>query len=301
MTLDVHLFPEGMPEEMIAGKQMDAATDAEAYACDPTLPLVRDIFPRPFSIPAPGIRVQDICMQNVLGCRSDFVHYRGVWRLQPLPGCAPPGEDMMRLTFAVECQPHWFLPVAPVEGRIAHSLAENMEAIRSFAEAQNAAKRQRALGEGVAWSDGQVNLPEDEGFAFILPDFSSLQEVAQKAFDSWCWVLAAKATSSPMMTRAARRRRPGFGATLLAPRGYRGSVSPVRRAAGPEVSEAFVGIEESAWAVALTVAALWAACRNGERSEDFVLRGGAFKASCHQGNLQKRRAVRGLCSSRGSF
>ncbi|CAE8677557.1 unnamed protein product, partial [Polarella glacialis] len=90
------------------------------------------------------------------------------------------------------------------------------------------------------------------------------------------------ATSSPMMTRAARRRRPGFGATLLAPRGYRGSVSPVRRAAGPEVSEAFVGIEESAWAVALTAAALWATCRTGELSEDFVLRGGAFKASCHQ-------------------
>ena len=61
----------------------------------------------------------------------------------------------MRLTFAVECQPHWFLPaqtfveahgisqsdgsfnvaeVAPVEGRIATALAENMEAIRDFVE-----------------------------------------------------------------------------------------------------------------------------------------------------------------------
>ena len=30
-------------------------------------------------------------MQNVLGARGDFVHYQGVWRLQPLQGCAEPG------------------------------------------------------------------------------------------------------------------------------------------------------------------------------------------------------------------
>lgn len=135
-TLDVHLFPEGLPEERTSGARLDAASlsSAEARAWGKELELVRGTFPRPFSISAEGVPVHDITMQNVEGERGDFVHYQGVWRLQPLYGCAPPDQEMMRLTFAVECQPHWFLPVAPVEGRIASALVENMEAIRAHVE-----------------------------------------------------------------------------------------------------------------------------------------------------------------------
>jgi hypothetical protein len=134
-TLDVHLHQDGVPESQIAGTRMDASI-AEVRENDRSLPLVRDVFPRP-SIAVEGVPVRDITMQNVPHERGDFVHYRGIWRLQPLVGCAPPGEDMMRLTFAVECEPHWFLPVAPVEGRIAAALLENMEAIRDYAEGRH--------------------------------------------------------------------------------------------------------------------------------------------------------------------
>ncbi|CAJ1342495.1 unnamed protein product [Effrenium voratum] len=133
-TLDVRLHPEGLPNEMSAGRSMCASSSEECRDYDRTLPLVRDVFPRPFSISVEGVPVRDITMQNVLDARSDFVHYRGVWRFQPLTGCAQEGEDMMRLTFSVECQPHWFLPVAPVEGRIAAAMAENMVAVRDFIE-----------------------------------------------------------------------------------------------------------------------------------------------------------------------
>eukprot|EP00913_Durusdinium_trenchii_P007906 g7417.t2 len=86
------------------------------------------------------VPVRDITMQNVLDERSDFVHYQAVWRFQPLTGCAMEGQDMMRLSFSVECQPHWFLPVAPVEGRIAAAMGENMVAIRSFVEGRKKAE-----------------------------------------------------------------------------------------------------------------------------------------------------------------
>jgi len=139
-TLEVHLHPEGLAEECTAGVQMDAATSAEVREYSSHLPMVRDIFPRPFSIPCEGVPVRDITMQNIVGEKGDFVHYRGVWRLQPLDACAPPGTSMMRLTFAVEVEPHWFLPVAPVEGRIATALVENMVAIREYVQKQHAAK-----------------------------------------------------------------------------------------------------------------------------------------------------------------
>jgi len=139
-TLEVHLHPEGLPEECTAGVQMDAATSAEVREYSSHLPMLRDIFPRPFSIPCEGVPVRDISMQNVIGEKGDFVHYRGVWRLQPLVACAPPGTAMMRLTFAVEVEPHWFLPVAPVEGRIASALVENMVAIREYVQNKRAVK-----------------------------------------------------------------------------------------------------------------------------------------------------------------
>jgi hypothetical protein len=55
---------------------------------------------------------------------------QGVWRMQPLPGCAPAGESAMRLTYAVEVSPRPYLPVALVERRIAADLCNNLIAIR---------------------------------------------------------------------------------------------------------------------------------------------------------------------------
>ncbi|CAK0858995.1 unnamed protein product [Prorocentrum cordatum] len=153
-TLDVRLHPTGMCNSGVraAGERIDAAQmssdDVRKYGKG--LKLVRDVFPRPFSIAADGVAIRDITMQNVEGAKSDFVHYQGVWRLQPLDGCAAPGENMMRLTFAVECEPHWFLPVAPVEGRIAEALVENMEAIRAHVEATVQSRAQAAAAAGVA-------------------------------------------------------------------------------------------------------------------------------------------------------
>jgi hypothetical protein len=52
--------------------------------------------------------------------------------MQPLVGCAPPGESAMRLTYAVEVSPRPYLPVALVEGRIAQDLCANLKAIRKM-------------------------------------------------------------------------------------------------------------------------------------------------------------------------
>ena len=56
----------------------------------------------------------------------------GVWRLQPLPDCAPPGMDAMRLTYAVELSPRPYLPVALIERKIASDLKKNLLAIRQY-------------------------------------------------------------------------------------------------------------------------------------------------------------------------
>ena len=63
---------------------------------------------------------------------GDFKHYQGVWRLQALPGCAPPGSSAMRLTYSVELSPRAWVPVALLEGRIAAALGENLEAVRVY-------------------------------------------------------------------------------------------------------------------------------------------------------------------------
>jgi len=146
-TLDVTLYPDGLPDEMIEGKEMCASTSTQVRDYDKKLPLIRDLYPRPFSIRSEGVPTRDIAMQNVLNAKGDFVHYRGVWRLQPLYGCCGEDEDMMRLTFSVECQPHWFLPVAPVESRIAAAMQENLAAIRAWTEAERQAKREAAQKE----------------------------------------------------------------------------------------------------------------------------------------------------------
>ena len=76
-------------------------------------------------------------MQGVRGV-GDFSHYQGVWRMQPLPGCAPPGSNAMRLTYSVELSPRAWVPVALLEGRIAEALGENLEAIRDYVCANEA-------------------------------------------------------------------------------------------------------------------------------------------------------------------
>lgn len=166
MTLDVRLHPKGLCTSGLksAGTRMDASevelmSSAEVRERGRNMEMVRDVFPRPFSIASPNVPVRDITMQNVLGEKGDFVHYQGVWRFQPLHGCGPPDEDMMRLSFAVECQPHWFLPVAPVEGRIADALAENMGAIRDYVEAERS-KKPTELTENSANAGATENASE---------------------------------------------------------------------------------------------------------------------------------------------
>ena len=65
------------------------------------------------------------------GSRDDAAHLLG--------RCSACGFGSHRLT--EECQPHWFLPVAPVEGRIAAAMAENMVAIRNFVEGRKEAEK----------------------------------------------------------------------------------------------------------------------------------------------------------------
>ena len=71
-------------------------------------------------------------MQSVPDDDGEFRMYQGVWRMQPLPGCSPPGGKAMRLTYAVEVSPRPYLPVGLVEGRIARDLCSNLKAIRDI-------------------------------------------------------------------------------------------------------------------------------------------------------------------------
>lgn len=90
---------------------------------------------------------RDITMQGVEGL-GDFSFYQGVWRMQPLPGCAQPGFSAMRLTYSVELSPRLWVPVALLEGNIAKALGENLEAIRDFVSAKaEAAAAERAAKE----------------------------------------------------------------------------------------------------------------------------------------------------------
>lgn len=185
-TLEVLLHPKGLcksgltaaGERICASSVSSSAVRAEGRGTR----IERDTFPRPFSLEVADVPVRDITMQNVLGAKGDFVHYQGVWRLQPLPGCAMPGQDMMRLTFAVECEPHWFLPVAPVEGRIASALMENMVAIRDYAEAKQIERESLGVAEEAATGavEGKGSSTEDDSHTtFQVPRFEELINDAQ--------------------------------------------------------------------------------------------------------------------------
>jgi len=116
--LEVREWPEGMPDlghfedEVWAGKTRESRAKEGRG-----LPLKRYHFPRPFAVCR--LPHKDISMQSVVKDSGDFRMYQGVWRMQPLPGCAPSGENAMRLTYAVELSPRAILPVGLIENRIA--------------------------------------------------------------------------------------------------------------------------------------------------------------------------------------
>lgn len=129
-TLEVREWPQGMPDfahytdDMYMGKSRE--TRAKEY---PKVKLTRYRFPRPFALSS--LPTRDISMQSIVDDDGEFRLYQGVWRMQPLPGCAPPGKQAMRLTYAVEISPRAYLPVQLVEGRIVKDLCTNLEAIRN--------------------------------------------------------------------------------------------------------------------------------------------------------------------------
>lgn len=128
-TLEVREWPMGMPDfanfedEMYEGKSRSARARENKGR-----ELKRYIFPRPFALSS--LPHKDISMQSIEEDDGEFRMYQGVWRMQPLVGCAPPGSSAMRLTYAVEVSPRPYLPVAFVEGRIAQDLCNNLKAIR---------------------------------------------------------------------------------------------------------------------------------------------------------------------------
>jgi hypothetical protein len=128
-TLEVREWPQGLPDfahyqdEVYKGKSRDAR--AKEYV---QTKLERYKFPRPFAVSS--LPTKDISMQSIPDDDGEFRLYQGVWRMQPLPGCAPPGKKAMRLTYAVEISPRAYLPVQLVEGRIVKDLCNNLMAIR---------------------------------------------------------------------------------------------------------------------------------------------------------------------------
>jgi len=130
-TLEVREWPDGMPDfahyedEVYEGKSRSVRV-RESKGRE----LTRYAFPRPFALSS--LPVKDISMQSIENDDGEFRMYQGVWRMQPLPGCSPPGGSAMRLTYAVEVSPRPYLPVALVEGRIAQDLCSNLKAIRGL-------------------------------------------------------------------------------------------------------------------------------------------------------------------------
>lgn len=130
-TLEVREWPQGLPDFAHFKDQQYEGKSREKRARDNTkTPLRRYQFPRPFAISS--LPTRDISMQSVENGDGEFRMYQGVWRMQPLAGCAPPGKEAMRLTYAVEVSPRAYLPVSLVEGRIVRDLCTNLAAIRDY-------------------------------------------------------------------------------------------------------------------------------------------------------------------------
>uniref|UniRef100_A0A7S2HGW9 Coenzyme Q-binding protein COQ10 START domain-containing protein n=1 Tax=Helicotheca tamesis TaxID=374047 RepID=A0A7S2HGW9_9STRA len=130
-TLEVREWPNGMPDvahyqdEIYEGQSRNARAKKEKGQ-----KLTRYRFPRPFALST--LPTKDISMQSIENDDGEFRMYQGVWRMQPLPGCAPEGQYAMRLTYAVEISPRAYLPVALIENRIAQDLCANLRAIRDY-------------------------------------------------------------------------------------------------------------------------------------------------------------------------
>ena len=140
-TLEVREWPQGLPDfahftdEVWEGKSRDVR--AREYV---KTKLERYRFPRPFMISQ--WPTKDISMQSIPNDDGEFRLYQGVWRMQPLPGCASGGANAMRLTYAVEISPRAYLPVQLVEGRIVKDLCANLIAIRDCVTQRAAAVAQ---------------------------------------------------------------------------------------------------------------------------------------------------------------
>jgi len=135
-TLDVREWPNGLPDfahfndELYLGKSRDKRATEQK-----DIPLIRYRYPRPFAVSS--LPTKDISMQSVVDDDGEFRLYQGVWRMQPLPGCAPSGGSATRLTYAVEISPRSYLPVQLIEGRIAKDLCNNLLAIRDVVSNKN--------------------------------------------------------------------------------------------------------------------------------------------------------------------
>ena len=136
-TLEVREWPQGLPDSAHFDDETYQGKSRQERAQENTrIPLERYRFPRPFAISS--LPTRDITMQSIEDDSGEFRLYQGVWRMQPLPGCAPPGKEAMRLTYAVEISPRAYLPVQLVEGRIVKDLKNNLEAIREYVEEREA-------------------------------------------------------------------------------------------------------------------------------------------------------------------
>jgi len=128
VTLEVREWPNGIPF-------VDETTGYDGKT-ERKRKLERYRFPRPFAISQ--LPTKDISMQSVENDDGEFRLYQGVWRMQPLPGCAPENGAAMRLTYAVEISPRPYLPVQFVEGRISQDLCNNLIAIRDHIASKSA-------------------------------------------------------------------------------------------------------------------------------------------------------------------
>lgn len=134
-TLEVREWPQGMPDFAHFSDDMWGGKSRETRAKDcQQIKLTRYRFPRPFALSS--LPTRDISMQSIPNDDGEFRIYQGVWRMQPLPGCSPPGKQAMRLTYAVEISPRAYLPVRMVEGRIVQDLCTNLEFIRNAVSKQ---------------------------------------------------------------------------------------------------------------------------------------------------------------------
>jgi hypothetical protein len=130
-TLEVREWPNGLPDFAHFNDEYWQGKSRRERAKDYTnTALTRYRFPRPFAVSK--LPTRDISMQSIVNDDGEFRMYQGVWRMQPLPGCAPAGKQAMRLTYAVEVSPRAYLPVQLVEGRIVRDLCTNLVAIRDF-------------------------------------------------------------------------------------------------------------------------------------------------------------------------